>query len=98
MKGSVLRNMIPLQQFSKSSLFLALLCSVYCTSHCTQYTHMATINYPSSRLARSALDLIGDTPLLQLPRLPEMLGIPSGSLFAKVESVNPGGRLVMCVC
>src|ERR1041385_4654803 len=40
----------------------------------------------------SVLDLIGDTPLLQITRITE--GIPSHvRIFAKLEGYNPGGSV-----
>ncbi len=43
-----------------------------------------------SRIANSALDLIGDTPLVRLNRLP----LPgSATVLAKLESRNPGGSV-----
>jgi cysteine synthase len=44
----------------------------------------------TTKIADSVLDLIGDTPLLRLRRLPE----PGGArVLAKVESRNPGGSV-----
>jgi cysteine synthase B len=43
--------------------------------------------------ARSVLDLIGNTPLLEIKRLTEGL-LPSGvRIFAKLEGFNPGGSI-----
>jgi cystathionine beta-synthase len=40
----------------------------------------------------TVLDSIGSTPLLELPRLVEAVGLPSRTrLFAKAEHLNPGG-------
>jgi cysteine synthase B len=42
--------------------------------------------------AESVLDLIGDTPLLEIRKLPE--GLPAGvRIFAKLEGFNPGGSV-----
>jgi S-sulfo-L-cysteine synthase (O-acetyl-L-serine-dependent) len=44
------------------------------------------------RKAESALDLIGNTPLLQINRIAE--GIPPGvKIYAKLEGLNPGGSV-----
>jgi cysteine synthase A len=40
--------------------------------------------------ARSILDLIGNTPVLELQRIKEKLGL-EGRIFAKLELLNPGG-------
>lgn len=42
------------------------------------------------RLVRNALELIGDTPLVQLQRIPRR---GSARILAKVESLNPGGSV-----
>ena len=42
----------------------------------------------ASRLAPSLLDLIGGTPLVELPRLAPK---PEVRLFAKLEGANPTG-------
>ena len=42
-------------------------------------------------MASSILEQIGRTPLVNLPRLPKLLGLPPNSLFAKCENANPGG-------
>ena len=42
------------------------------------------------RIADSVLDLIGNTPLVRLNRLP---GTGSATVLAKVESQNPGGSV-----
>lgn len=40
----------------------------------------------------SILDHVGNTPLVELPRLATWAGVPEGvRLFAKVEALNPGG-------
>src|SRR5436309_2304464 len=44
----------------------------------------------SSRLAPSVLDLIGDTPLVELPRLSPKRGV---QLYAKLEGANPTGSI-----
>lgn len=43
-----------------------------------------------SRLVRSALELIGDTPLVELQRIPRR---GSARILAKLESLNPGGSV-----
>ncbi len=45
---------------------------------------------PRARIADSALDLIGDTPLVRLDRITEP---GSAELLGKLESVNPGGSV-----
>jgi len=44
----------------------------------------------SSRLAPSVLDLIGNTPLVELPRLSPKRGV---QLYAKLEGANPTGSI-----
>jgi len=44
----------------------------------------------TSRLAPSLLDLVGDTPLVELPRLSPK---PSVRLYAKLEGANPTGSI-----
>ena len=45
--------------------------------------------------AESVLDLVGDTPLVRLTRIPRDLGPLDGQplLLAKLESLNPGGSV-----
>ena len=43
--------------------------------------------------ARSVLDLIGNTPLLEIKRLTEGLLPPGVRIFAKLEGFNPGGSI-----
>ena len=43
--------------------------------------------------APSVLDLIGNTPLLEIRRLPEGLIPPGVRIFAKLEGFNPGGSV-----
>ena len=43
--------------------------------------------------ARSVLDLIGNTPLLEITRLTEGLLNPGVRIFAKLEGFNPGGSI-----
>ena len=43
--------------------------------------------------AHSVLELIGNTPLLQITRLTEGLLRPGVSIFAKLEGFNPGGSV-----
>jgi S-sulfo-L-cysteine synthase (O-acetyl-L-serine-dependent) len=47
---------------------------------------------PAAR-ANSVLELIGNTPLLQITRLTEGLLRPGVSIFAKLEGFNPGGSV-----
>ena len=68
---------------------------------------MATISQSSPRLradevsgevvpaahANSVLELIGNTPLLEITRLTEGLLRPRVSIFAKLEGFNPGGSV-----
>ena len=44
----------------------------------------------TSRLAPSLLDLVGDTPLVELPHLSPK---PSVRLYAKLEGANPTGSI-----
>src|SRR5260370_17324974 len=43
--------------------------------------------------ARSVLDLIGNTPLLEIKRLTAGLLNPGVRIFAKLEGFNPGGSI-----
>lgn len=43
--------------------------------------------------ARSVLDLVGNTPLLEISRLTEGLLRPGVRIFAKLEGFNPGGSV-----
>src|SRR5579863_951719 len=43
--------------------------------------------------ARSVLDLIGNTPLLEITRLTEGIIAPAVRIFAKLEGFNPGGSV-----
>src|ERR1041385_628958 len=43
--------------------------------------------------ARSVLELIGNTPLLEITRLTEGLLRPGVRIFAKLEGFNPGGSV-----
>ena len=47
---------------------------------------------PAAR-AQSALDLIGNTPLLEITKLPAGLLRPGVRIFAKLEVFNPGGSV-----
>jgi cysteine synthase len=48
----------------------------------------------ASRVAPCLLDLVGSTPLVELPRLSAAAGIPSGvQLWAKLEGENPSGSI-----
>ena len=42
-------------------------------------------------LAKSALDAIGNTPLVKLSNVLPFLGIPNANLFAKLDNLNVGG-------
>ncbi len=48
--------------------------------------------FPAER-ARNALDLIGNTPLLEITRLTAGLLRPRVRIFAKLEGFNPGGSV-----
>ncbi len=50
-----------------------------------------------SQLARSALDLIGSTPVVRLSRLPQLEGV-GGEVWAKLENLNPGGSVKDRIC
>ncbi|HEY2664987.1 MAG TPA: pyridoxal-phosphate dependent enzyme, partial [Candidatus Binataceae bacterium] len=47
---------------------------------------------PTAR-ARGILDLVGNTPLLELKRVTHGLLAPGVRLFAKIEGFNPGGSI-----
>jgi len=56
--------------------------------------NLRLIHSPLKELKRveSVLDLIGDTPLLQIRRITE--GLPAGvKIYAKLEGLNPGGSV-----
>jgi cysteine synthase A len=50
-----------------------------------------------SQVARSALDLIGSTPVVRLSRLPQLEGV-GGEVWAKLENLNPGGSVKDRIC
>jgi cysteine synthase A len=50
-----------------------------------------------SQVARSALDLIGATPVVRLTRLPQLQGV-AGEVWAKLENFNPGGSVKDRIC
>lgn len=41
----------------------------------------------------SVLEMIGNTPLVRLNRLPERLNITAGTVYAKLECFNAGGSV-----
>jgi cysteine synthase A len=49
------------------------------------------------QVASSALDLIGSTPVVRLSRLPQLSGIRA-QIWAKLESLNPGGSVKDRIC
>ena len=57
-------------------------------------SNLRLVSVPSAepKRAESVLDLIGDTPLLEIRKLPE--GLPASvRIFAKLEGFNPGGSV-----
>ena len=44
-----------------------------------------------SKIAESALDLIGNTPLLKLNRYSEEAGVKDATILGKLEYLNPEG-------
>ncbi len=50
-----------------------------------------------SQAAASALDLIGNTPVVRLGRLPQLAGLRA-EVWAKLESLNPGGSVKDRIC
>ena len=50
-----------------------------------------------SQVVRSPLDLIGSTPVVRLNRLPQLAGIEA-QVWAKLESLNPGGSVKDRIC
>jgi cysteine synthase A len=48
-------------------------------------------------VARSALDLIGATPVVRLSRLPQLAGLQA-EVWAKLENLNPGGSVKDRIC
>jgi len=49
------------------------------------------------QVARNALDLIGSTPVVRLSRLPQLEGLRA-EVWAKLESLNPGGSVKDRIC
>jgi cysteine synthase A len=49
------------------------------------------------QVASSALDLIGSTPVVRLSRLPQLSGVRA-QVWAKLESLNPGGSVKDRIC
>src|SRR5438128_1416794 len=47
--------------------------------------------------ARTALDLIGSTPMVRLNRLPQLDGV-GAEVWAKLENLNPGGSVKDRIC
>src|SRR5881296_2692756 len=47
--------------------------------------------------ARTALDLIGSTPVVRLSRIPQLEGI-GAHVWAKLENLNPGGSVKDRIC
>jgi cysteine synthase A len=50
-----------------------------------------------SQIVRSPLDLIGNTPVVRLNRLPQLEGV-GGEVWAKLENLNPGGSVKDRIC
>ena len=50
-----------------------------------------------SHVVRSPLDLIGSTPVVRLNRLPQLAGVKA-QVWAKLESLNPGGSVKDRIC
>jgi cysteine synthase A len=50
-----------------------------------------------SQIVRSPLDLIGNTPVVRLNRLPQLDGV-GGEVWAKLENLNPGGSVKDRIC
>lgn len=48
-------------------------------------------------VAKSALDLIGGTPVVRLNRLPQLAGVEA-QVWAKLENLNPGGSIKDRIC
>ena len=46
-----------------------------------------------SKIAESALDLIGNTPLLKLNRYSEEAGVKDATILGKLEYLNPAGSV-----
>jgi cysteine synthase len=56
----------------------------------------ATMPLPC-HVAKTALDLIGSTPVTRLSRLPQLEGV-AAQVWAKLESFNPGGSVKDRIC
>jgi cysteine synthase A len=50
-----------------------------------------------SQVSPSALDLIGNTPVVRLGRLPQLAGLDA-EIWAKLENLNPGGSVKDRIC
>jgi cysteine synthase A len=50
-----------------------------------------------SHVAGTALDLIGNTPVVRLTRMPQLAGV-GGEVWAKLEGLNPGGSVKDRIC
>jgi cysteine synthase len=50
-----------------------------------------------SHVAGTALDLIGNTPVVRLGRMPQLAGV-TGEVWAKLEGCNPGGSVKDRIC
>ena len=50
-----------------------------------------------AHVARSVLELIGSTPVVQLNRLPQLEGVQA-EVWAKLENLNPGGSVKDRIC
>lgn len=46
-----------------------------------------------SKVVKSALELIGGTPLLQISRYAKKAGVPEAAIYAKLEYLNPAGSV-----
>src|SRR6266571_1820850 len=51
----------------------------------------------ASQVARTALDLIGSTPVVRLNRMPQLEGV-GAEVWAKLENFNPGGSVKDRIC
>jgi cysteine synthase A len=49
------------------------------------------------QVARPALELVGNTPVVRLSRMPQLSGV-EGEVWMKLESLNPGGSVKDRIC
>jgi cysteine synthase B len=61
-------------------------------AHVSQHLRLLESGRAEARSVESVLDLIGNTPLLEISKITEGLG-PGVKIYAKLEGMNPGGSV-----